>query len=338
MKSATPAYLPIMLIFLTACPYGYKYNIGTLPTTPVNLEEFNSEYDDYNSTSGMLGGRLAFCFSTNRNSNGERFDIIQQHMSIAYSQKTGELTIFNNSAWTTDPNYDFFRDGLLQINTPGNDLGPYLIHNPLVNYGNYYAPYEYEYLLMYATDEQGNFDIQYSYNVPDSSFIDTKPVPILNSSFNDLYPTLNKDYSQIFFCSDRERSNFDIYSVTIDTTEIGITGVLENNPAGEVVFNNILSSPYDDKCPFIMGNIMVFASNRPGGYGGYDLYYSLWADGQWGIPVNYGENINTVNDEYRPILIEEGVSSTQTMMVFSSDRPGGMGGFDLYYVGINYTP
>lgn len=40
-------------------------------------------------------------------------------------------------------------------------------------------------------------------------------------------------------------------------------------------------------------------------------------------------------DEYRPILIEEGVSTTQTLMVFSSDRPGGLGGFDLYFTGID---
>jgi hypothetical protein len=39
-------------------------------------------------------------------------------------------------------------------------------------------------------------------------------------------------------------------------------------------------------------------------------------------------------DEYRPILINEEVSFTKTMMVFSSNRDGGKGGFDLYFVGV----
>ena len=95
-----------------------------------------------------------------------------------------------------------------------------------------------------------------------------------------------------------------------------------------------LSSSSDDKCPFIFENKMVFASNRGGGFGGYDLYYSNYENGEWSEPINFGEKVNTEFDEYRPILIDEGVSWTQTMMVFSSNRTGGMGGFDLYFAGI----
>jgi hypothetical protein len=48
-----------------------------------------------------------------------------------------------------------------------------------------------------------------------------------------------------------------------------------------------------------------------------------------------GEDINTEYDEYRPVVVstkEEGFLND--LMVYSSDRPGGKGGFDLYYVGI----
>jgi hypothetical protein len=64
------------------------------------------------------------------------------------------------------------------------------------------------------------------------------------------------------------------------------------------------------------------------------LYTSSLKDGIWSKPVNMGASINTEFDEYRPILINEGVSTNQTMMVFSSNRTGGKGGFDLYFVGV----
>jgi hypothetical protein len=94
--------------------------------------------------------------------------------------------------------------------------------------------------------------------------------------------------------------------------------------------NPVLSSDYDDKCPFIDSDIMVFTSNREGGEGGFDLYYSLLEDGSWTAPVNFGPEINTEYDEYRPIVFS--FDSFKRLIIFSSDRPGGQGGFDLYMV------
>ena len=80
---------------------------------------------------------------------------------------------------------------------------------------------------------------------------------------------------------------------------------------------------------------MVFTSNRPGGMGGYDLFYSFYENGTWSTPVNFGDKINTPYDEYRPIVKSYGYEFTNDFMIFSSNRPGGQGGFDLYYVGID---
>ena len=81
--------------------------------------------------------------------------------------------------------------------------------------------------------------------------------------------------------------------------------------------------------------MLIFTSDRPGGYGGYDLYYSLLVDDTWSAPINFGPEINSEFDEYRPILIDEEVTYSQSMMIFSSNREGGKGGFDLYYVGVS---
>ena len=58
---------------------------------------------------------------------------------------------------------------------------------------------------------------------------------------------------------------------------------------------------------------------------------SIFEDGVWSAPANFGPKINTEYDEYRPIIFSfEEVQ--KNLMIFSSDRPGGLGGFDLYMV------
>jgi hypothetical protein len=81
---------------------------------------------------------------------------------------------------------------------------------------------------------------------------------------------------------------------------------------------------------------MVFVSNRPGGLGGYDLWYSKLINNSWSKPINFGSPINTKYDEYRPIIVKY-KDIRNDLMIFSSNRPGGFGGFDLYYIGIDET-
>jgi outer membrane protein OmpA-like peptidoglycan-associated protein len=74
------------------------------------------------------------------------------------------------------------------------------------------------------------------------------------------------------------------------------------------------------------GQSMVFASNRPGGYGGMDLYMVKKNGAEWGLPVNMGPNINTTGQEVFPFLAEAG------MLYFSSDGYSGLGGLDVFAV------
>jgi len=94
-----------------------------------------------------------------------------------------------------------------------------------------------------------------------------------------------------------------------------------------------INSSYNDKCPFIRGRHMVFASDMPGGYGGFDLYYSVFRGGKWSSPVNLGPEINSPSNEYRPVLGID-LKYENRFLIFSSDRPGGKGGYDLYFTGI----
>jgi OmpA-OmpF porin, OOP family len=61
-----------------------------------------------------------------------------------------------------------------------------------------------------------------------------------------------------------------------------------------------VNSEYSDFAPVIMadGASLIFASNRPGGHGGYDLYkIEMMSGGAWSEPVNLGDEINTKYDD-----------------------------------------
>ncbi|HCI54552.1 MAG TPA: hypothetical protein PK910_07105, partial [Bacteroidales bacterium] len=70
---------------------------------------------------------------------------------------------------------------------------------------------------------------------------------------------------------------------------------------------------------------IVFSSDRPGGFGGLDIYISYKEKDDWGPAANIGPIINTPFNEDRPALINGG----QTLF-FSSQGHENMGGYDIF--------
>ncbi|TFH38148.1 MAG: flagellar motor protein MotB, partial [Bacteroidia bacterium] len=92
--------------------------------------------------------------------------------------------------------------------------------------------------------------------------------------------------------------------------------------------NSPVNSPYWDSQPSVSadGLRLFFVSNRPGGQGGMDIWYSnLKSDGGWTDPENLGPEINTAGDEMSPFIHFDG----KTLYFASNGRPC-MGGFDIY--------
>ncbi len=87
---------------------------------------------------------------------------------------------------------------------------------------------------------------------------------------------------------------------------------------------------YWDSQPTIAadGLTLYFASDRPGGYGGIDLYVTRKdpKTGQWSLPQNLGPNINTPGDEKTPFI-----HSDSETLYFSSNGHFGFGGYDIFY-------
>ena len=73
------------------------------------------------------------------------------------------------------------------------------------------------------------------------------------------------------------------------------------------------------------GKTIYFASNRPGGLGGLDLYrVNMDASGRFGTPANMGKEVNTAGDEMFPYVAEDG------KLYFASDGHPGLGKLDLF--------
>jgi tetratricopeptide (TPR) repeat protein len=72
--------------------------------------------------------------------------------------------------------------------------------------------------------------------------------------------------------------------------------------------------------------IMYFVSNREGGMGGNDIWYSIISDGHFSEPVNLGSRINTPGNEVTPFYDEKA-----KRLYFSSDWHKGFGGYDIFY-------
>lgn len=74
------------------------------------------------------------------------------------------------------------------------------------------------------------------------------------------------------------------------------------------------------------GDVLYFVSDMEGGYGGKDIWKVMKkSDGTWGLPINLGNKVNTVNDEMFPFIMGD------TLLFFASNGHFGIGSLDLFY-------
>lgn len=86
------------------------------------------------------------------------------------------------------------------------------------------------------------------------------------------------------------------------------------------------SQPTLDK----INNILFFASDRIGGYGGVDIWYMKKNGDDWGEPINCGPYVNSSCDDITPF-----VSPTKRKLYFSTEARDNVGGYDIFK--IDYT-
>ncbi|UCE27198.1 MAG: PD40 domain-containing protein [Candidatus Coatesbacteria bacterium] len=89
----------------------------------------------------------------------------------------------------------------------------------------------------------------------------------------------------------------------------------------------VINSVHNDWYPVIPedGSYMIFVSDRPGGYGSFDLWISYNVGGEWQPPQNLGAEVNTAGIESAPFLADE-----DTTLYFVSSGSGGYGSMDIW--------
>jgi len=176
----------------------------------------------------------------------------------------------------------------------------------------------------------GGFDIFVSFRKDTSdNFGWEEPVNLgegVNSEFDDGDETffLNPQTGvlTLYFASNRPGGGIDDWDIYMSTER-------EDSTFNRAVLVPELSSPRRDAHPTITcdGLEIFLASNRPGSYGGIDLWVSMrrTTHDAWSTPVNLGPVVNTLDDERAPYL-----SADAQRLYFTSNRPGGFGGNDFY--------
>lgn len=148
----------------------------------------------------------------------------------------------------------------------------------------------------------------------------------LNTSQNEGAQSLSSDGRYMYFTACERPDGLgrcDIYYSSFDG----------NNWSLPVNLGPPVNSPAWESQPSISSNgrMLFFSSNRAGGLGGMDLWYSIMSEeGKWDTPVNLGKTINTAGDEMSPFIHFDG----KTLYFSSNDRVG-MGGYDIYVTKMN---
>ena len=179
-------------------------------------------------------------------------------------------------------------------------------------------------VVFFASDRDVGYDVWASRNdslCPHTPISAWNPPDLVSEVSTPYYdegmPTISPDGNTLYFGSDRP----DGYG----GSDIWVSYRIGKGWTEPENLGSVINSPYNEAGPSISddGRILYFSSNRPGGYGGIDLYMSRKVAGEWTAPVNLGPPVNTEVDETC-------AQPSGNSLYFRSNRPGGYGEGDLY--------
>ncbi|MEQ9423859.1 MAG: OmpA family protein [Cyclobacteriaceae bacterium] len=146
-------------------------------------------------------------------------------------------------------------------------------------------------------------------------------IDILNSSYAEGSGSFTKDGNKFYFTSCKAKNG--------SQCNIFLSERNNGSWSNPVSLDDKVNYPNSQvQHPYITqnGDTLFFASDRPGGEGGMDLWMSIKGFGEtWSPAINLGEAINTSEDEIAPYF-----SSTLRALVFASKGHIGYGGYDFH--------
>ena len=146
----------------------------------------------------------------------------------------------------------------------------------------------------------------YSYSLEKNSISSPKEVDLSSSLHNVMHPAIDQENSILYFSSNQgENEDYDLYFCKIDSigNYLTVNKLLNVNSSSNEAF------------PFIYRDLLFFASNREGGLGGYDIYYSKFENNQFSAPTLLPSPINTKFDDF-----SFSITDSLKLGFFSSNR------------------
>ncbi|MFC1733284.1 DUF1573 domain-containing protein [candidate division KSB1 bacterium] len=137
--------------------------------------------------------------------------------------------------------------------------------------------------------------------------------------------TLNDDYQRVYFTKCEELDNANLICAIYYIERVN----------GKWIYpvklpDNINLKGYTATQPSILDgedeDVLYFVSNRPGGQGGLDIWFSVYKEDKFNDPVNLGSIINSQGNEISPFYHEK-----SGKIYFSSDWHQGLGGYDIFF-------
>ncbi|NJO00444.1 MAG: OmpA family protein [Bacteroidia bacterium] len=142
----------------------------------------------------------------------------------------------------------------------------------------------------------------------------------INRKYHDAGAAVSSDGRELYLYHDDKKTKGDLYVSTYNPADDSWTKPKK--------LNDNVNSKYQETSLSLSadGTTIYFASDRPGGLGGLDIYMSKKdANGEWGPAANLGKPINTEYDDDAPFLTFD--SKT---FYFSSRGHNSMGGYDVF--------
>ena len=248
---------------------------------------------------------------------------IDAYLSLAgvYGQQKqyGQSIAQYEKAFSLDADYTFGYKLTYSINLAGlgrfNDalaaIQP-LLQQPNLNERTrkaaLYRKSTYEFAIAYEQRRKANDYVFAPFNLGDG----------VNSKESEYFPSLPVSGDQLIFTRRLNNFNEDFFG-TVKTKDSWASAFSLQGGINTELNEGAQNISQD-------GNWLVFtACNRPGGYGSCDLYISYLTENGWSQALNLGSQINTDQWDSQPCL-----SPDKRDLYFTSRRPGGYGGSDIY--------
>lgn len=193
------------------------------------------------------------------------------------------------------------------INSPSSEIAPLISAN--------------DKLLLFSSDQPNNDGVYKLYNSTRTNEQWSKATKLTNISKDDLCIGISPDGTRLILYRKNSLTG-DKGELFISQKTITATDTSWSTPKS---MGSEVNSSYLEKAATLSADnqTIYFTSDRPGGFGGSDIYSASLQEGQWTNVTNMGAAINTKYDEDSPFINKD-------VLYFSSKGHQGIGGYDLF--------